>query len=332
MIIRLPSPPAALADRVLGAHLRHLRECQGEPLTTVSGRLPARLRATLGDLAATEAGHGTVLRPASVTGVGPALARAYGAGQVAADDWRACAQECERRAAAGFPDGFDDPGPGWAHRYQILEEHASGLLFTVGGWFLPVPLLTDRLEEVLWSRRPRAPSRRGREGVPLGALSGTGCALCQVYRGDLLTDHAALAWWQRDAHRARVRAFAARIRTPNALATTVLLDEAVLHRRTGGQELHAEQMAYLAALAATTSLRIRVVPMATGMRVPIEHVGLVVDGDVLTVGLSDWGASYRAGPDPWLAGLEEHSLDEDASLDLLRRAAGGTLRAEGIGR
>ncbi|MFJ6140717.1 Scr1 family TA system antitoxin-like transcriptional regulator [Kitasatospora sp. NPDC092286] len=332
MIIRPPFPPAALADRVLGAHLRHLRECRGEQLAAVADRLPARLRLTPDDLAATEAGRGTILLPASVTGEGPALARAYGAGQVAADDWRTCAEERGRRATVGFPDGFYDPGPGWPHRYQILEERASSVLLTAGGRFLPVPLLTDRLEEELWNRRPQAPSRRGHKGVLLGALPGTGCTLCQVYRGDLLTDHAALARWQRDAHRARARAFAARIRTPNAPATTVLLDEAVLHRRTGGMELHTEQMAHLAALAECTALRIRVVPMATGMPVLVEHVQLVVDGDVLTVGLSEWEAAYRSGPDPRLAGLEEHSLGEGASLGLLRQAAGGTLHSEGIGR
>ncbi|MGW2546843.1 Scr1 family TA system antitoxin-like transcriptional regulator [Kitasatospora sp. NPDC001574] len=325
MIIRLPSPPAALADRVLGEHLRHLRECRGEQLDIVADRLPARSGLTSDDLAAAEAGLSAVLPFAAVAGQGLALARAYGAGQFAADDWRECTEGIRRWAVAGFSEGFCDFAPGWAHRYQILEERASSVLIAAGGQILPAPLLTDRLEEVAWRCRPGAHPRRPREGARLGELKGPGCALCQVYCGDLLTDGVGIAAWQREVRRARTRAFAARIRTPDGPGTTVLLDEGVLHRRTGGEQLHAEQMGHLACLAETTSLRIRVVPMSSGMPVLAERVQLGTGGDALTVGLSDWDAHYADGPDPQLVEWAEHGLGEGASLDLLRQAAGGEL-------
>ncbi|MFE7528606.1 Scr1 family TA system antitoxin-like transcriptional regulator [Kitasatospora sp. NPDC057542] len=320
MINFLPSAATPLADRILGEHLRHLRECQDDTVADVAERPPADLRPTPETLTAAEAGLNPLLRTVVLAGEGLVLARAYGAGQHAADDWQACVLGHQQHLAAGFTrDCFIDCGFGWSHRYQVVEERAGSHQLP------PVPLRTAAVEEAMWEFRTGARSRHHRERPSLGVLPGTGCRLCQPYITDLLTNWSAVEAWQREAHRVRTAVFAARVRTPGAPSTAVLLDEMLLHRRVGGSRLHTGQMEHLAHLAETTSLEIRVVPMSACLPNDTERVQLDLPEGLLTVTLSEMDAVYEDLVDPRLADLRRHALEPKASLDMIRRAADGTL-------
>ncbi|MFF2618802.1 Scr1 family TA system antitoxin-like transcriptional regulator [Kitasatospora sp. NPDC058046] len=326
MINFLPSAATPLADRILGEHLRHLRECQDVTVAAVAERLPADLRPAPETLTAAEAGHHPLLRTTVLAGEGLALARAYGAGQHAADDWQTCVLGHQQHLAAGFTrDCFIDCGFGWPHRYQVVEERAGSILIAGSHQLPPVPLRTPAVEEAVWEFRPGARSRHHRERASLGALPGTGCRLCQPYSADLLTDWSAVEAWQREAHRVRTAVFAARVRAPGAPSTVVLLDEMLLHRRVGGARLHTGQMEHLAHLAETTSLEIRVVPMSACLPNDTDRVQLDLPEGALTVTLSEMDAVYEDLVDPRLADLLRHALEPKASLDMIRRAADGTL-------
>ncbi|MFB8243365.1 Scr1 family TA system antitoxin-like transcriptional regulator [Kitasatospora purpeofusca] len=317
MTTHLPAAQRHPADLILGAHLRHLRDCQQEPLATVAGRLGTSPES----LAAVEAGRSPMLRRAVRTGEGLSWARAYGAGSGAAHEWFESVDGHERHVAAGFaPEAYFDDGPAWSHRYQIVEREASGILLAAGGQVLPVPLQTEEIEEAVWRVTPGSRPRR-RPGPALGALPGTGCGPCQVLRADLLTDSAALAAWRREVHRARREAFAQRIGRSGAPPTIVLLDEAVLRRHTGGTQAHARQMDHLVRLVETTALEVRVVAFDSGRTVPAERALLQIGGEALTVSLSSWDAVYENAPDPRLHDLLQISLDPGPSVDLLRQAA-----------
>ncbi|MEV7600926.1 Scr1 family TA system antitoxin-like transcriptional regulator [Kitasatospora sp. NPDC089797] len=280
---------------------------------------------TIGALEAAESGDSTLLRDAVLAGHGAALAAAYGAGRTAADDWYQCVVDHRRRGNPGSD--FDDAAVGAGFRCLLVELAAAGApaLFTAGGPLLPVPLQSPAVAAAV-SRTAPGTRVRGVRVRPVGALPGGGCVPCQLYRGDLLGDRAAVNAWLHEVDRARARAFAARVTAANAPSTVLLLDESVLHWPTGGQDLHAGQMRYLARLAETASFDVRVVPLSSGPRIlAIDHAQYMVGADVLTVGLWRTRAVYEAGADPRLADLHARSLSPGVSLDRLRQAAGGRL-------
>ncbi|MFJ2778208.1 Scr1 family TA system antitoxin-like transcriptional regulator [Kitasatospora sp. NPDC087315] len=325
MINFLPSGETPLADRILGEHLRHLLECQDDTVTAVAERLPAHLRPAPETLTAVEAGRHPLLRSAVLAGEGLTLARAYGAGQHAADDWQDCVLGHQRHLMAGFTRHcYIDSGFGWPHRYQLIEERADSILIASSHQIPPVPLRTADLEEAVWQSRPGTTARHHREHASLGALPGTGCRLCQPYCGNLLADWSAVEAWQREAHRVRTAAFAARLRAPGAPSTVVLLDETLLHRRFGGTQLHAGQMEHLVHLAEETALEIRVVPMSACLPIDTERIQLDLPEGPLTAHVNGMEAFYEDLVDPRLADLRSHALEPKTSLDMIRRAADGT--------
>ncbi|MFE4512648.1 Scr1 family TA system antitoxin-like transcriptional regulator [Kitasatospora sp. NPDC056783] len=326
LITFLPSGETALANRILGEHLRHLRECQGDDVTAVVERLPAHLRISPDDLTTAEHGRNALLRTMMTAGEGLALARAYGAGHDAADDWKRRVLAHQQDLMLGFTPGrFEDEGLGWAHRYQVIEQRAGDVLLACGGHLVPVPLRTAALEEAVWAGLGSR-SRGHRDRPSLGALPGAGCRLCQVYRAGVLRDRAAVHAWRREVHQARTDAFAARVRSPGAPSTVVLLDQMLLWRQSGGAQIHAGQMRHLARLADETSLEIRIVPASGFHAGIIERVQLELPDGVLSVSVNDdMGAVYESVVDPRLAGMRARALGAEESLDMLRSAADGTL-------
>lgn len=121
-------------------------------------------------------------------------------------------------------------------------------------------------------------------------------------------------------------------RQPDPLALSVLLDESVLYRVTGGPAVMAAQLEHLVAVSKRPNIQLRVLPLAAG-----RHSGAFGSFTVIaTQGTTEpqiccvenrTGMSYLEGAHPVDAHVEvwehlwEHSLPAEATADLIRRTA-----------
>ncbi|MFJ4679047.1 Scr1 family TA system antitoxin-like transcriptional regulator [Kitasatospora sp. NPDC088783] len=317
-------------ELVLGLHLLHLRESRQYTLDQVAERAARWLAVTSGDLEAMEAGHGTALRGLLGNGQGPALAWAYGARQREADDWQHCL-----RPTGGDPRQYaDDSGPGYAHRYQLLEQRAQRVLFTAslaGG--LPSALFSAGMREAMAPpgvrRRALAgePRRLGARQKPVQGLSGQDCALCELYRGPLLDAplHDEQVWeWEAHAGRARAAVLLQRPRQPGADAVTLLISEWAVVELSRA-EAGPGQLRHLLDLAQRGALSVRVLPFQTPAQLMVSQVLVVVDGMALLTVHGGRGVTYTPARqddfDPHLGA----ALPCDGSLLMLRRGAAQAL-------
>ncbi|MFF0409683.1 Scr1 family TA system antitoxin-like transcriptional regulator [Kitasatospora sp. NPDC004745] len=323
-----PGPPVPevpwagprLGDTVLGAHLRHLRECQDLSWAQVAARMPAAARTDAGTIADLEAGTDALLREAAHRGQLGVFLHAYGAGAIAATDVHQLLADTE----LAKPGHAIDRGPGRPHRYQILEQRADTVML-LGSVLVPAALRTPAYEaaaslDAPVLRVPRdVPAPRA---VPAAAV---GCPVCQLYRTDLLALPDVPAAWQQRVNSERAAVLEQRLRHPDAPETTLILSWDILERRHGGATVHADQMLHLADLARTTALRVRILPSDDGFLATHDLALLRTGRETVTAvwGLFDVtyheGASHRAGM------ALARSIPPDRSIGLLERAAAGDL-------
>ncbi|MEU3566846.1 Scr1 family TA system antitoxin-like transcriptional regulator [Kitasatospora sp. NPDC036755] len=324
---RSPAPPPApelpwhgpvLADAVLGAHLRHLRECQGMARADVTARLPTALQDI--DVEALEAGRGPTLREKASDGHLLALLRAYGAGALAADF-----EHCLTVNARTRPGYFMDRGPARAHRYQLLEQRASSVLLT-GALLIPAALRVPAYDQAVTEKE--APRLRVADTVatrPATLVPDQGCPLCRAYRADQLHGPQAATAWLRQVGVERAANFEARLRGPGAPPTTLLLDSDLLRRPEDAPGVHADQMLHLAHLARTTALRVRVLPPAAGVALTSDTAELTLRGRTLSAVWGLFDITYQHGDDLRPHTALERALPPEESTWLLERAAAGDL-------
>ncbi|MFB8290237.1 Scr1 family TA system antitoxin-like transcriptional regulator [Kitasatospora purpeofusca] len=306
---------------VLGRHLRHLRECQDLAPGDIADRLPAFPGLSSRDIADLEAGHGPVLREAAAADRLRFLLRAYGADTVAVADFHQGAAEAGRE---GGGRAWPDSGAGAAHRYQLLEQDAEHLLLAAVT-SIPGPLRTAAVERGMWMEGGEAPLPPAPTSQVLRILPTSGCQVCRIYRADLLADQNVAAVWQQAVAATRKEALDQRIRRPGPV-TTLLIDEALLHRGAGSSRAHAEQMAHLADLVRTTRLQVRVVPLLSGAALRFDTVELGLDGRTITANPAGTHTRYLGGEHHALRFARDRAHGPDTSLLLLKKAADGTLR------
>ncbi|MFE2727268.1 Scr1 family TA system antitoxin-like transcriptional regulator [Kitasatospora sp. NPDC059327] len=312
-----------LGALLLGAHLRHLRECQNLTPADVAARVPGPHRLDADGVSDVEAGRTPVPGSARLGRLGSVL-RACGAGRIALADYHRVVAACLRE---GLGPVLTDDALAWPHRYQVLEQGAARVLLTAFA-NLPGPLRTAQTWAAMWMEGDCAdPVPREGTSPVLAMVPAAGCEVCVAYRADLLAQPGTAARWQRAVAEARADTFDKRIRREDGPETILLLDEGVLHRRGGSARAHAAQMGHLADLTRHTRLLVRVVPFNSGAMLRGEKAELDLGGGrTVTASLGDAGVSYRDGPHPGLRFALERSLDPDVSGDLLDKAAAGTLR------
>ncbi|SEM86798.1 Scr1 family TA system antitoxin-like transcriptional regulator [Streptacidiphilus jiangxiensis] len=316
-------------DLVLGRHLNHLRETHNRTLDTVSSALTGHWTATPHDLARLEAGQGAGLRDVLDAGHGPVLARACGIGRAAAD-WSTCLDEHRRDCASGTATpgiSFTDTAPGWAHRYQLLEQQAHEIVYAINGDRLPAPLLDDSLRQRLWASTAPTALRQQHPGPRTGrlrAVSGIRCGLCQLYREGLTDTRLGAAQWERHVDQARAAVLADRIRRPGH-PTVLFINEMMLLTWTRGTEIHTQQLRHLAELATSPSLRVRVLPNDLGKPIIVDRTELRIDTTVLTVTPAPRAVTYEALTDRRMSALRKLALPVAESMGMLQEAAAGTL-------
>ncbi|MFJ6769375.1 Scr1 family TA system antitoxin-like transcriptional regulator [Kitasatospora sp. NPDC091257] len=328
MTSQLPLRRPAIGDLVLGHHLGHLRATRHLTAAEVHRRLPPLRYLTPRSIADMEAGRSTVLRRAVDDGLARTLARVYGSTQ-AADDWETTLHTHRRDCENGTCDpalSFADTGPGSLHRYQLLEDAATSLVFSVAGDLLPAPLRTEAMRQEILRRLPSARAAL-RSRRPVYAMTGDGCGLCTLYDDDLPFESTAL--WQYHVDLARARAVAARLARPGS-RVVLLINESLLHNcaRVGAQ-LWTGQLQHLVSLAEGTGLSVRIVPLCSVQRILEDRVELRL-GRHQTVTVTPRGRSetfYEDLADDRLTAQRRAALGHRASLDLLRRAAAGTLES-----
>ncbi|MFB8243408.1 hypothetical protein ACFC58_43445, partial [Kitasatospora purpeofusca] len=221
---------------VLGRYLAHLRVCQNCTPGDIVDRLPASPPLTSRDITDLETGHGPALREAAAADRLHPLLRAYGAGTLALADFHQALTEAGREPAGR---AWSDDGAGAAHRYQLLEQSAQHLMLAAVT-SIPSPLRTDATARGMWMESSEAPLPTT-PGLPaLRILPSGGCQMCRIYRTDLLADKNTAAAWQQAVTAARKEALHQRIRRPGPV-TTLLIDEALLHRGAGSARAHAQQ-------------------------------------------------------------------------------------------
>ncbi|MFD9062297.1 Scr1 family TA system antitoxin-like transcriptional regulator [Kitasatospora purpeofusca] len=309
---------------VLGRHLAHLRVCQNRTAGDIAERLLASAPLTSRDITDLETGHGPVLHEAAAADRLRPLLRAYGAGTVALADFHQAATEAGRDAAGR---AWSDDGAGAAHRYQLLEQAAQCVLLAAVT-SIPGPLRTDATARGMWMEGSEAPLPTAPPYPALRILPSDGCRMCRIYRTDLLADDTTAAAWQRAVAAARKEALDRRIRRPGPV-TTLLIDEALLHRGAGSSRTHAEQMAHLASLVCTTQLQARVVPLDSGAALRFDTAELGLDGRTVTANPAGAHTRYLDGEHHALHLARDRAHDPDTSLRLLEKAADGTLRRPG---
>ncbi|MFB7673165.1 Scr1 family TA system antitoxin-like transcriptional regulator [Kitasatospora purpeofusca] len=313
-----------LGYMVLGRYLGHLRNCQNRTPGDIAKRLPASPPLTSRDITDLETGHGPVLREAAAADRLHPLLRAYGAGTVALADFHQAATEAGRDAAGR---AWSDDGAGAAHRYQLLEQSAQHLLLAAVT-SIPGPLRTDATARGMWMESSVAPLPTAPPYPALQVLPSAGCQVCRIYRADLLADANTATAWLQTVAAARKEALDQRIRRPGPV-TTLLIDEALLHRGAGSARAHAQQMLHLADLARTTRLQTWVVPLDSGAALRFDTVELGLDGRTVTANPAGAHTRYLDGEHHALRLALERAHDPETSLRLLEKAAAGTLRRPG---
>ncbi|MER6399261.1 Scr1 family TA system antitoxin-like transcriptional regulator [Kitasatospora sp. NPDC001603] len=318
-----PDTRRRLGALLLGAHLRHLRECQNLTSADVAERAPGPHRVSAGDVSDVEAGRTPVPAFAGLGRLGAVLG-ACGGGRIALADYHQVLAACQREDLGA---ALVDDALAWPHRYQLLEQEAARVLLAATAT-VPGPLRTEQTWAALSMEGDYGvPVPRAREFSAPSAVPGAGCELCVMYRADPLAQPGTRGAWQRAVAEVRAAAFDKRIRRGGATEAVVLLDEGVLYRRGGSARIHAAQMGHLADLTRHHRLQVRVVPFNAGALLRYEMAELDLgDGRTVTASLGDAGVSYRDGPDPSLRLAMERSLGPDISGELLDKAAAGTLR------
>ncbi|MEV7601651.1 Scr1 family TA system antitoxin-like transcriptional regulator [Kitasatospora sp. NPDC089797] len=309
-----------LGDTVLGAHLRHLRECQDLSWAQIAARLPAAFRADGGTIADLETGTGTTLREAAHRGRLGAYLHAYGAGAAAAADVHQLLTDAEL-ARPGYA---IDRGPGRPHRYQLLEQSADSVLL-LGAVLVPAALRTPAYAI---AASLDAPALRVPGDVPLPQVAPVleaGCPLCRIYRADLLLDPDAASAWQLGVGAEQAAAFEERLRRPGAPEATVVLSWSALASRFAGAAVHAEQMLHLADLARTTALRVAVLPDDDGYLATHDVAVLRTGGRAVTASSGLCDITYQDGALRRAGMALERALAPDTSIEMLERAAAADL-------
>ncbi|MFD4394336.1 Scr1 family TA system antitoxin-like transcriptional regulator [Kitasatospora sp. NPDC058478] len=316
----IPWKGPSLGTAILGEHLRHLRECQDLTWADVAARMPAAARMNACDIADLENGTNPALHEAAQHGQLAACLHVYGAGAVAEADF----QHVLAETGLAKPGYFSDRGPGWPHRYQILEERAAAVLL-VGAITIPAALRTPAFELAMALDAPTVRVPGTVPERPMGPPPDNGCVSCRIYRGDLLANPLVAGQWQTELNLARAVAFDARLRHPDTPQTTLLLDWDLLQRAVGGLRVHAAQMRHLADLARTTALQVQVLPPDSGVILGWDVAQLGVGERVLTATWSHFDVTYQDRAHLKTELALKASLPPEASVRLLDRAATGDL-------
>ncbi|MFE6871672.1 hypothetical protein ACFVFS_34635 [Kitasatospora sp. NPDC057692] len=319
-------PP--LGDLALGFQLRHLRACQnrtpGDIAHTANRLAPDAPPFSLREVQEVEAGRGRVLREAAAAGRLGAFLGAYDTGLVALADIHHAATEAAR---TDLGRSWSDDGPGAPHRYQLLERAAESLLLAAVT-AIPAPSRTHLASRALVLEEPDGPATAA--ALEPRTLAPGGCAVCRIYRADLLVDGGPVLVWRQALVRARKTTFDQRILRPGA-DTVLLLAEDLLHPEHSVLPVgvHADQISHLAYLVRTTRLKVRVQPRATGTDLRFDTTELVLNGRTVTASPDDTLVDYLDGQDTTLHQAVENSHGPQDSIRLLEKAATGTLRRGG---
>lgn len=96
------------------------------------------------------------------------------------------------------------------------------------------------------------------------------------------------------------------------------------HKHPGGI-IHTEQLRHLATLAASPSLRVRVLPNRLGKPILVDRTELRLGPTVVTLTPAPRAVSYEAMTDSRMTALRKMALPVPESLSLLHAALNGTL-------
>ncbi|MFD7580564.1 Scr1 family TA system antitoxin-like transcriptional regulator [Kitasatospora sp. NPDC059817] len=317
---------------LIGLHLRHLRTCQGATLRELQERLPAASPAgmrgvSLSAFSRIETGEGRTLELAAAKGRLVDYLHAYGVDRgLAGADLTQMVQDLPLRE----PHRYFDSGPGWTQRVDLATQEATNVLL----WAPLVIPPSLRIPAYHRAAIANAPLIGGVWGdtapADLRTLPGPGCDACRAYRSPAIDDPGGgpmVAAYFQAVTRNRRAAFETRIAEPRPTAA-VLLSEAVLHLQTGGPDVHARQLRYLARLVRDTALDLRIHPLSRPLALPPHHTAYLGyrTGTVICVE-EQRAASYIAATgdrrsdlsDPYQA-LERAATPQE-SVRLLYRAA-----------